>query len=88
LPQYWALATFFIPISAAVAYGIWLAVSAAGLAHSTRAEQAVRAGALATMSISFALIPRPWARAVAIASAAALALMVLVALEYEMFRAS
>jgi hypothetical protein len=87
LPQHWALATFFIPISAAVAYGIWLAVSAAGLAHSTRAEELVRAAALAIMGIGFAFVSRPWARAVAVASAAALALMLLGVLQYEMFRA-
>ena len=40
-PQYWALATFFIPI----AYGIWLLIGVAGVANSTQAETAVRGGA-------------------------------------------
>jgi hypothetical protein len=82
------LATFSIPIAAAIAYGIWLGVSAAGLAHSTRAEEAVRAGALLVMSVVFACVPQPWTRAAAVASFAALVLMSIGVLDYEMFRAA
>jgi hypothetical protein len=84
-PRYWALATFFIPIAGAVAYGIWLSFSAADVAHSTRAEEAVRAGALAVMSTVFVLIKRPWARAVAIASAAALVLTLVGFIQFKVF---
>lgn len=85
MPRFWALATFLIPIAAAIAYGIWLAVSAAGLAHSTRAEDAVRAGVLVVMSAIFALIRRPWAGAVAIASVGALVLHLIALIQFEMF---
>jgi hypothetical protein len=88
LPQYWALATFFIPIAAAIGYGIWLVVSASGMAQSTRAEVVVRAGALAIMGASFALVPRPWARAVAVSFAAALALTLMAVLQVEVFGAA
>ncbi len=87
-PQYWALATFFIPISAAIAYGVWLGVSAAGLAHSTEAEYAVRTGTLFVLSVLFAFIPKPWARAVVVASVAALVLVLIGVIEYELFRAT
>ena len=83
-PQYWALATFFIPIASAIAYGIWLGVSAAGLAHSTQSEEAVRAGALAILSAACALVPRAWARAVAISFGTALVLALLVLLQTTM----
>ena len=87
-PQYWALATFFIPISAAITYGVWLGVSAAGLAHSTEAEYAVRTGTLFVLSVLFAFIPKPWARAVVVASVAALVLVLIGVIEYELFRAT
>lgn len=74
-PQNWAFATFFIPIASAIAYGVWLVVSGADLAHSIHAEKAVRVGTLAVLAVVFAAIPRAWARAIAVASAAALILM-------------
>jgi hypothetical protein len=84
-PRYWALATFFIPIAAAIAYGIWLVVSATGLAHSTPAENATRTGVLVVMSTIFIAIPRPWARAVAIAFAGALVLTLVGLIRFKVF---
>lgn len=85
-PQNWALATFFIPIASAIAYGIWLVVSAVDLAHSTRAETLVRGGALLCMAVTFGVIPRPWSRAIGVASFFALLLALTAMLQFEVFR--
>jgi hypothetical protein len=85
-PRYWALATFFIPIAGTIAYGVWIVVTAAGLAHSTQAEELVRTGALVIMSAIFLLLRRPWARAIGIASAVALVLMLIGVIQFDWFR--
>lgn len=86
-PQNWALATFLIPIASAIAYGVWLTVNAAGLAHSTQSEEAIRAGAMAVLCAACALVPRAWVRAVAISFGAALVLALLVLLQTTMLGA-
>jgi hypothetical protein len=87
-PKFWALATFLIPITGALGYGIWLTVSAAGLAESTRAEQIVRSGALLILTAVFLPMTRPWARAIGIASVCALIVMLAGVLPFEVFRGS
>jgi hypothetical protein len=85
-PRYWAFATFFIPIAGALGYGIWLGISAAGLAQSTRSEQIVRSSALLIMSAVFLPIARPWSRAIGIAFLCALILVLIGVLQFEVFR--
>jgi hypothetical protein len=80
-PRYWALATFFIPIAGAIGYGVWLCVSAAGLAHSTEAEKIVRTSALLVLSAIFLAISRSWSRAIGVAFAGALFLMLVVVIQ-------
>jgi multidrug transporter EmrE-like cation transporter len=80
------LATFLIPITASVAYGVWLGISAVGLAHSTRAEEWVRGGALLIMTAVFLSIPRSWSRAIGIACVCALIVMLTGVVEFEVLR--
>lgn len=84
--QYWALATFFIPIAGAFGYAVWIGVTAAGLATSTQAEEVVRIAVYAVMSAVFLLIRRPWARAIGIAFAIALVLWLSGVIQFEVFR--
>ena len=86
MPRYWALATFFIPIAGAITYGIWLGVSAAGLAQSSRSEEIVRSSALLIMSAVFLPIARPWARAIGIGFLSALIFMLIGVVQFEVFR--
>lgn len=85
-PRYWALATFLIPITSFVSYGLWIIVGVAGLAESTQSEELVRTGVLAVIAVIFILVPRPWARAIAVASAVSLVLTVVGVFQFEVLR--
>jgi hypothetical protein len=85
-PRYWALATFFIPIAGAITYGIWLGISAAGLAQSSRSEAIVRSIASLILSAIFLPIARPWTRAIGIGFLCALIFMLMGVVQFEVFR--
>lgn len=85
-PRYWALAAFLVPIVDAAGYLVWLVVSATHLASSTQSEEAVRAGIYAGAAIVFAVIRRPWARALAIAASVTVALWLIGVFEFEVLR--